>query len=149
MLYGLPKPFRLHLKKDFEAIIRNAYRLQGEGMVIWWRPSSYPGARTRLGIVVSRKLGGAVVRNRVKRLLRESYANLLKNGEIISAEKFCHNCGSKSFVAEKVDKINFIDISYAVLVKTVIMREDFEFTQSWAEARETSSCTRRLLQQFR
>ena len=41
---------------------------------------------------------------------------VLKNGEIISAEKFCHNCGSKSFVAEKVDKINFIDISYAVLV---------------------------------
>lgn len=74
---------------------------------------------------------------------------VLKNGEIISAEKFCHNCGSKSFVAEKVDKINFIDISYAVLVKTVIMREDFEFTQSWAEARETSNCTRRLLQQFR
>ena len=74
---------------------------------------------------------------------------VLKNGEIISAEKFCHNCGSKSFVAEKVDKINFIDISYAVLVKTVIMREYFEFTQSWAEARETSSCTRRLLQQFR
>lgn len=74
---------------------------------------------------------------------------VLKNGEIISAEKFCHNCGSKSFVAEKVDKINFIDISYAVLVKTVIMREDFEFTQSWAEARETSNYTRRLLQQFR
>ena len=73
MLYGLPKPFRLHFKKDFEAIIRNAYRAQGEGMVIWWRPSSYPGARTRLGIVVSRKLGGAVVRNRVKRLLRESF----------------------------------------------------------------------------
>lgn len=74
---------------------------------------------------------------------------VLKNGEIISAEKFCHNCGSKSFVAEKVDKINFIDISYAVLVKTVIMREDFEFTQSWAEARETSNYTHRLLQQFR
>lgn len=73
MLYGLPKPFRLHLKKDFEAIIRNGHRLQGEGMVIWWRPSSYPGARTRLGIVVSRKLGGAVVRTRVKRLLRESF----------------------------------------------------------------------------
>ena len=73
MLYGLPKPFRLHLKKDFEAIIRNAHRVQGEGMVLWWRPSSYPGARTRLGIVVSRKLGGAVVRNRVKRLLRESF----------------------------------------------------------------------------
>ena len=74
---------------------------------------------------------------------------VIKQGKIQPAEKFCHNCGSKSFVAEKVDKINFIDISYAVLVKTVIMREDFEFTQSWAEARETSSCTRRLLQQFR
>ncbi len=73
MLYGLPKTFRLHLKNDFKDIIHNARRAQGEGMVIWWRPSLRSGARTRLGVVVSRKLGGAVVRNRVKRLLRESF----------------------------------------------------------------------------
>lgn len=73
MLYGLPKPFRLHLKRNFKDIISNARRARGEGMVIWWRPSLCPGARTRLGMVVSRKLGGAVVRNRVKRLLRESF----------------------------------------------------------------------------
>ncbi len=74
---------------------------------------------------------------------------VLKNGGIISAEKFCHNCGSKEFFAERVNKINFIDINYAVLVKTVIPIEHFEFTQSWADIKETSSYTHRLLQQFR
>jgi ribonuclease P protein component len=32
-----------------------------------------PGTETRLGVVASRKLGGAVVRNRAKRLIREVF----------------------------------------------------------------------------
>jgi ribonuclease P protein component len=32
-----------------------------------------PGPRARLGVVASRKLGGAVVRNRAKRLIREIF----------------------------------------------------------------------------
>ena len=74
---------------------------------------------------------------------------IIRNGQIVSEEKFCHNCGNKTFVVERVNKINFIDINYAVLVKTIIPNEHFEFTQSWADARETSNYTRKLLQQFR
>ncbi len=74
---------------------------------------------------------------------------IIKNGQIVPVEKFCHNCGGKDFVVERVNKINFIDINYAVLVKTTVPCEHFEFTQSWAESRETSNCTRKLLQQFR
>lgn len=74
---------------------------------------------------------------------------IIKNGQIVPEEKFCHNCGNKTFVVERVNKINFIDINYAVLVKTIIPNEHFEFTQSWADARETSNYTRKLLQQFR
>jgi ribonuclease P protein component len=34
-----------------------------------------PGAVSRLGIVASKKLGGAVVRNKAKRLIREVFRN--------------------------------------------------------------------------
>ena len=74
---------------------------------------------------------------------------IIKNGQIVPVEKFCHNCGGKDFVVERVNKINFIDINYAVLVKTTVPCEHSEFTQSCAESRETSNCTRKLLQQFR
>lgn len=57
----------------------------------------------------------------------------VKNGEIISQENFCHNCGSKSYIIERIQKINFIDISYAVLVKAIVTKEIMDFTQSWSE----------------
>lgn len=59
-------------------------------------------------------------------------ANLDKNGNVIAQEHFCHNCGSHDYLIERIDKINFIDISYAVLVKAVVTREMSEYTQSWA-----------------
>ena len=73
---------------------------------------------------------------------------IIKNGQIVPVEKFCHNCGGRDFVAERVNKINFIDINYAVLVKKVITNEPFEFTQSWVDIKETSICKHKLLQQF-
>lgn len=72
-----------------------------------------------------------------------------KNGKIIPVEKFCDNCGSKEFIVERVDKINFIDINYAVLVKKVITNRVKEFTQSWVDSKGTSNYKPRLLQQFR
>ena len=74
---------------------------------------------------------------------------VIKNGQIVPVEKFCHNCGAKEFITERINKINFIDINYAVLVKTIIPNEHFEYTQSWAESKETSNYTHKLLQQFR
>lgn len=56
-----------------------------------------------------------------------------KNGEIVSLEHFCHNCGSKGYVVERLNKINFIDIRYAVLVKAVVTKQMMDFTQSWVE----------------
>ena len=71
---GLSKGRRLHLKNDFQQIIQGGKRIQGCGLVLWYKP--FPGSdenNRRLGIVISRKLGNAVVRNRIKRLLREAF----------------------------------------------------------------------------
>jgi ribonuclease P protein component len=40
-------------------------------MVLWLREE--PDASLRLGVVASRKVGGAVARSRAKRMLREAY----------------------------------------------------------------------------
>nr|QGT50546.1 ribonuclease P protein component [uncultured Elusimicrobia bacterium] len=71
---GLPRLCRLHLKRDFEGIIRGGIKLQYNGVILWWRSGVRDSARpARFAVVVSRKLGPAVVRNRAKRLLREAF----------------------------------------------------------------------------
>ena len=69
---GLPPSCRLHLKRDFDRIISSGTKLKYNGVVCWYtrRESSLPA---RFAVVVSRKLGPAVVRNRTKRLLREAF----------------------------------------------------------------------------
>ena len=56
---------------------------------------------------------------------------IIKDGEITSEDKYCHNCGGKHFKAELIPKINCIDINYAVLVKTVIEPAIDDYTQCW------------------
>ena len=57
-----------------------------------------------------------------------------KGDSIIPAEKFCHNCGGSDFYLEKLSKIDFVNINYAVLIKRAM--EDGAFTrttQCWQE----------------
>ena len=70
---GLPRSRRLHLKEDFKNIIHDGKRISGHGLVLWYKPAPDGQQDRRLGIVVSKKLGGAVVRIRAKRLLREAF----------------------------------------------------------------------------
>lgn len=60
---------------------------------------------------------------------------IIKNGEIMPIDNFCRNCGGHEYIVEKIPRINFIDINYAVLVKTVVHEEDTfeEVTQCWEE----------------
>ena len=62
--------------------------------------------------------------------------------------KFCENCGGNEFVAERVDKINFIDINYAVLVKAVVTNDVQPYTQSWVDVTETTNYKPQLLPQY-
>lgn len=64
---------------------------------------------------------------------------IIRNGEIESSAKFCHNCGCNSYVVEKLPKINFIDINYAVVIRKAVDEiKVHPFIQSWVESKRTS-----------
>ena len=69
---GLPHAARLHLRRDFESVIRKSAKYQNSGLYLWCRVTNTQ-TPARFAVVVSKKLGPAVVRNRTKRLLREAF----------------------------------------------------------------------------
>ncbi len=62
---------RLKRRADFERTRRTGCRISDGRLVLWAAPNALPQAR--LGILVSRRHGSAVARNRLKRLLREAF----------------------------------------------------------------------------
>lgn len=68
---GFPKRLRLRKRRQFLAVQRRGRRLGTEHFLVFARPNG--GGPTRLGITVSKKVGKAVLRNRVKRLVREAF----------------------------------------------------------------------------
>jgi ribonuclease P protein component len=66
---------RLSRSSDFQRIYRQGSSTASRFLVLYSfrRPAEAGAEGPRLGLSVSKKLGGAVVRNRVKRLLREAF----------------------------------------------------------------------------
>lgn len=65
---------RLSRSAEFERVYRHGRSVSNRHLVLYSFPNELGEARPRLGLSVSRKVGGAVERNRVKRLLREAFA---------------------------------------------------------------------------
>src|SRR5262249_49366498 len=78
LMVGLPgaRPrsgrVRLSRSADFDRVFRQGRSHAGRELVLYVFPRG-EGDEPRLGLSVSRKVGGAVQRNRVKRLLREAF----------------------------------------------------------------------------
>lgn len=66
-----PKAIRLRRRRAFLAVQRKGHRATTDHFVFYGRPNG--GRPVRLGITVSRKVGNAVARNRLKRLVRDAF----------------------------------------------------------------------------
>jgi ribonuclease P protein component len=62
---------RLRSPAEFDAVFKRGARLGGRLFLVVFAPNTH--GVDRLGLAVSRRVGGAVARNRARRLLRESF----------------------------------------------------------------------------
>ena len=71
---------RLSRSRDFDAVYRQGTSASTRYLVLHWFPrEADEEGPSRLGLAVPRTVGSAVVRNRMKRLLREAWRELLPN----------------------------------------------------------------------
>ncbi len=64
---------RLTTRAEFSRVYREGRRYPGETCVLYFRRT---GETRRIGVTAGRRLGGAVVRNRAKRRLREAFRRI-------------------------------------------------------------------------
>ncbi len=85
----LPKQYRLKKRSAFKATYKVKNSSHKGGVTLFagiLKKDDYP---TKAGFVVSKKVHKrAVKRNRLKRLMRESYRILLKEGQVGNSQKF-------------------------------------------------------------
>ena len=72
--HTLPRSRRLSRDRDFQAVFAARLRRGSGPLLVYVRANELH--HPRLGLSVSRRVGGAVVRNRIKRLLREAFRHI-------------------------------------------------------------------------
>ncbi len=65
--------YRLKKEKDFKTVFNKGKRLFSSSLTLVYLPSN----ELKAGFAVSKKHGGSVMRNRIKRLLRESFRSFI------------------------------------------------------------------------
>lgn len=115
----LPKRFRLKKRSAFQATYRVRNSTHKGGVTLFAGIlKKDTGTDTRVGFVVSKKTHKrAVKRNRLKRLMRESYRLLLKSNDLGNSQKYM----SLIFVGSQhaLDK-NFDEMQN--IIKTLLQR---------------------------
>jgi ribonuclease P protein component len=70
--------YRLSRSRDFDAVYRHGTSVSTRYLTLHWFPREEDAeGEPRLGLAVPRSVGPAVVRNRLKRVLREAWRGLL------------------------------------------------------------------------
>jgi len=71
MRFSFKKEDRILKRSEFLELTKSGRKLQNEYVIAYFAPGRYD--RSRLGITVTRKVGNAAIRNRIKRLVREYF----------------------------------------------------------------------------
>jgi len=69
--YRFSRRMRLSLRREFQAVFSAGVRHGAGPLLVYGRPNALD--HPRLGLTVPRRVGNAVRRNRIKRLLREAF----------------------------------------------------------------------------
>jgi ribonuclease P protein component len=88
-----PRAVRIVRSSDYQAIYKTGFKIHSSHFVLFSRGNTL--GHSRLGITASRKVGGAVVRNRAKRMFREIFRRLFNQipnrfDMVINAKSNCH-----------------------------------------------------------
>lgn len=95
--FSFKKIERLCKGPEFNEVFRKGERYQTENFLLIIHPNHLE--RRRLGIVVSKKVGKAVQRNRIKRLLREFFR--------LNKSQFPDSCDLLFVVKRGLKKVNY------------------------------------------
>ncbi|QJD85789.1 ribonuclease P protein component [Cohnella herbarum] len=80
------RKLRLRKREDFNVVYRYGRSFANSQFVVYWRKRSQLGS-FRMGVSASSKLGGAVVRNRLRRMVKEivrlNASKLLEDTDLI------------------------------------------------------------------
>ena len=68
-----PRSSRILRSADFRTVYDNGIRVSSPLFAAFCLARTHPGESARLGLTVPRAIGGAVLRNRIKRRLREAF----------------------------------------------------------------------------
>jgi ribonuclease P protein component len=71
--HAFGKSLRLLSRREFLVVQDTGLKVPADCVLALVKPSAQPGADTRVGLTVSTKVGNAVVRNRVRRRLRQLF----------------------------------------------------------------------------
>ena len=105
----LPKQYRLKNRIAFKATYKVKNSSHSGGVTLFAGILKKEDTPTKVGFVVSKKVHKrAVRRNRLKRLMRESYRLLLKNGELGDSQKYLSLVflGTENALGKNFDEIH-------------------------------------------
>ncbi len=102
MVYKMEKAYRIKKNEDFQKIYKNGKSVANRQFIIY-RQKNSENEHFRLGISVSKKIGNAVTRNRIKRAIRESFTkhkeDIIKDDFIVIARQ-----PSKEMTTNEINK---------------------------------------------
>lgn len=89
-----PRSIRIVRFSDYQKIYKSGFKIHSSHFVLFGRENVLE--HSRLGITASRKVGGSVTRNRVKRLFREIFRRSFKQiprrlDMVVNAKSSCGN----------------------------------------------------------